>query len=233
MEMAVQAVEWGAENEYALTTAGIQFAFLHQFRDEPESCRFWAEATIRLAETQGFPFRATQAEMLAGWCDGVEGDPVAAIEEIASGLARYRETGARMDEPYFLGLLADIELRAGRPAEALAWLDEAATVIAATTRSFFYEPELHRLRALALMAGNDEAARGEADDLLEEAAGAAEAQHSPVLAMRAAVTRVESGIGDPVEARRRMEELIPRLSAHPGLPDVQRAMAALGADPAR
>jgi hypothetical protein len=48
-----------------------------------------------------------------------------------------------MDRPYFLGLLADACLHAGRREEGLAAVSEAL----APGRPFFYEPELRRLES--------------------------------------------------------------------------------------
>ena len=61
-----------------------------------------------------------------------------------------RMTGARLDDPYYLGLLADGYLRAGELDAARAALDEGLER-SVRDGAPFYEPELLRLRALVLL----------------------------------------------------------------------------------
>ncbi|MGI9622288.1 MAG: AAA family ATPase, partial [Acidimicrobiales bacterium] len=126
-DMADRAIHWGAQNHYALATARIQYAFLSQYRGDREACKAWAESTIGLALDQGFPFRTAQAELLVAWSRIGQGNQVARLRE---GLDRYREFGARMDEPYFLGLLAEAATEVDDPDTALHVLDEAEAIVA-------------------------------------------------------------------------------------------------------
>ena len=79
------------------------------------------------------------------------------MREITGGLAASRATGARMDDPHYLALLAEAHLRARRRSTAgLAAVAEALE-LARRERSLFYEPELHRLDgALHAVAGDAE-----------------------------------------------------------------------------
>jgi len=75
------------------------------------------------------------------------------VREISEGLAASRATGARMDDPHYLALLADALLRAGAIDAGLAAVEEALE-LAGRERSLFYEPELHRIGgALLVQAG--------------------------------------------------------------------------------
>ncbi|MCZ7528597.1 MAG: AAA family ATPase [Acidimicrobiia bacterium] len=198
LHLAERAVELGEQNLYALSTARVQRAFLHQFRAEPEACGRWAELAGALAEEQGFPMRNAQALILRGWVDAASGR-AGGVEGIAEGLALFRSFGARLTEPYFLGLQADALLAAGEPVEAMARLDEALTGMRETTRSFFYEPELHRLRARAVTASGGPGAPESARELLDLALETAERSSSPPLALRAATDRLrlERDHGEP------------------------------------
>ena len=193
-QMAAQAVEWGAINEYALSAAFIQNAFLNQYRGDTQQCRRWAGRATALADVQGFPFRTAQARLLDAWCTAAEGDAADGMDALDGAFESYCTFGARMDEPYYLGLMADAALRAGRVEDALRRLGEAATAISETTRTFFYEPELTRLRAVA-MARQDDAAT--AALLLAQAAEEAAEHGAASFALRIALTRIDLGFGGP------------------------------------
>ncbi|MDX2379834.1 MAG: AAA family ATPase [Acidimicrobiia bacterium] len=188
--MVDRAIEWAATNEYAGATAFIQRAFLEQYRADVTACRSWAGQAIMVAEEHGFPFRAAQARILDAWCEAVEpiGPNRPGWETVHAAFADYRTYGARMDEPYYLGLIADAALRQGEADAALAHLDQAASVIEATTRTFFYEPELLRLRAAAVAQQGD---RATAMVLLDDAGALAAKYGATPFARRIELTRSE------------------------------------------
>src|SRR5690606_15768724 len=124
-----RAIAIGEQHLYALSTAQVQRAFLHQLRGEPQECREWALAAMELAESQGFPMRAIQAQMLLGWAEAIEGSAEGRTR-IADALERFRATGARLSEPYFLGILADAALVDDRVEDAIELLDEALASMA-------------------------------------------------------------------------------------------------------
>jgi len=88
-----------------------------------------------------------------GWAQAVEGDPAGGAARLRQALARSAETGAQATRPLLLGLLAEAEQLAGRPAEALRLLDDA---LAQASRSGerYCEAELHRLKGESLVAGS-------------------------------------------------------------------------------
>jgi predicted ATPase len=95
-----------------------------------------------------------------------------------------RATGARMDEPHYLGLLGDAYLRAGELEAATGAIDEALEV-STRDRSLFYEPELLRLRAIVLERSGGDEALDEAESALREAVDIARHQDSRSLELRA------------------------------------------------
>ena len=161
LERATRALELARDpsRAYSLATARAQMAVVHQCRREPEAALEWAEATIAGAQQLGYLYREAMGRVLRGWSLALLGDPEQGVREINAGLAASRGTGARMDDPHYLGLLADAHLRARRRADAgLAAVAEALEH-ARRERSLFYEPELHRLDgALRAVAGDAEAA---------------------------------------------------------------------------
>jgi predicted ATPase len=207
----------------------VQRAFLHQFRDEADPCGQWADATIELAEKQGFPMRAIQATMLRGWVDAATGTPDAGAARIADGLQQYRSLRARLSEPYFLGLNASAQLLARQPHQALDLLDEAFDNMNETTRSFFYMPELHLLRAQAHLQIDDQGAVRAARDALDLGLAGAKDLSSPPLALRLTTERLrlENEHGDPGPWRSALADIVAQFQGEADIVDVLTARALL------
>jgi DNA-binding winged helix-turn-helix (wHTH) protein/tetratricopeptide (TPR) repeat protein len=149
LRMMAQALDTAGELAYSfsLSHAHEHAAYLHQYRLEPDQVREHAEVTIRLARAGGYRYREATGTMLHGWATAGD-DLGGGLDELRRGLEAYRATGAAMDLPYFLALLADVLLRVGGLDEASAALDEARTL--PRGRAYYYEPELLRLRAAVL-----------------------------------------------------------------------------------
>lgn len=162
---------------YGLAGALAQRARLRQHRDEPEAAREDAVACAAVAERGGFPYFQAVGTMVRGWAAGALGDPGAGLEDLRAGLAAHAATGAAMDRPYFLALLAETLDRAGRRDEAVATIDEALAALP-DGRPFYYEAELWRLRGE--LADDAEAAR--------RAVAVARRQGAVALERRAAAT---------------------------------------------
>ena len=230
LRLAERAVALAERNRYALSTAVQQRAMLHQVRGEPEATITWAERCRQVGEEQDFPMRTIQADIYKGWALGVSGDTEEGTRLLADGIARFRAAGATLNEAYYLGLHADALLHGGEPDLALGLLDEALATMTATTRSYFFEPELHRLRARALLDAAGEGAAASARAALDEAAGAAERQGSPTLRLRAAADRLalEAGNGgDPAPWAEAVTDLLATFDGQQPTPDVERARALL------
>jgi tetratricopeptide (TPR) repeat protein len=226
LERAQQAVLVAEEpgNIYGLTLARAQAAILHQCRDEPEQTRDWAEATLVLARRQGFPYRIATGQVLHGWAVARLGDTETGIAELREGLQTALDTGAEMDHPYFLALLADASLQAGQPEEALAVTDEALGRMG--QRRFFYEAELLRLKASSLQQLGRTT---EAADCLDRALAVARSQSSPPLVLRAAtdIARARNAAGDREGAQALLLEAIALFPAGDATPDLAEASALL------
>src|SRR5829696_8273749 len=154
---------------YSLATARAQMAVVHQCRREPDAALEWAEATIAAAQRLGYVYREAMGRVLRGWALAQLGDAPQGVREVTEGLAASRGTGARMDDPHYLALLADAQLRTGDVETGLAAV-AAALELVRRERSLFYEPELHRLDgALRAAAGHADVAESSLRRGLERA----------------------------------------------------------------
>ena len=214
---------------YSLATARAQIAVVHQCRREPEAAIEWAEATIAAAQQLGYAYRESMGRVLRGWALAALGDPEQGVREIVAGLAGSRATGAHMDDPHYLALLAEAHLRAGDVERGLAAVARALA-LARRERSLFYEPELHRLEGALLAASGDPRGAAEA---LRRGLERARAQSSLSLELRIA-TDLARLLPDPAgaaEARVAVAAAHARFTEGAGTRDLRDAAAVLERTP--
>ncbi len=178
------------QRAYSLAAAQAQMTVLLQLRRDAEGASTWAEATAALATDLGYPYRAAMGRILGGWALGARGRHDEGLADLEEGLAAARATGVRMDDPYFLALLGETYLDAGRIVEAFDAADEAIAT-ARRERALFYVAELLRLRARITIAAEGDPEEAEA--LLYDALAVAREQGARALELRAATTLAELG----------------------------------------
>jgi len=216
---------------YSLATARAQIAVVHQCRREPEAAIAWADATIAAAQELGYSYREAMGRVLRGWALSSLGDTDQGIREITEGLAASRATGARMDDPHYLGLLADAHLRAGAIDAGLSAVAEALE-LAGRERSLFYEPELHRVAGALLLQSGDPA---EAERRLRTGLARAREQGSAALELRLAtdLARLAPDSASAAEARAAVALAYNAFEEGHGTRDLREAAAVLGLSPAQ
>ena len=167
--------------EYALHHSG----WLHQH------CRLGAKAQaagdeqIRIAIEQGFLFWHASGTLYSASGMLLQGRLEQGIRLLQSGLQAYRGTGAELAVPYYLSILADACLRAGRLGEARAALEEALSLVEKNDERF-QEAELQRLQGeLALAESGNQAA---ALEFFQRAIGTARRQQSRAWELRATMS---------------------------------------------
>ena len=200
LERARRTLELGERlgSAHARGFAHAQVALLACMRDDPDAARVHAEAAIDASRLGGFHYRTAMGLVARGWALAARGDHEEGIAELRRGVQLSRATGARMDDAFYLGLLADACARAGRGDEALAALEEARAEVPRGGR-FFWEAELGRLRGeLLVRAGRPE----EGEDALRRALETARRQGSPTLERRArtSLARILRAAGSTGEA---------------------------------
>ena len=224
LEHAEQARELATTHPYSLASAEVQLAYLHQYRGEAEAALAWAGRALATASGHGFPIRAVQAAILGGWALAMTSADSGGVEQLRSGLAGYLATGAELDHPYYLGLLADALATTTGPSEGLVVVEEAIRLVG-TERPFYYLPELHRIRGdlLAREGRADQAAAAYAR-AIELAAG-----HGTRSAeLRAALHRCRVQDRSPTEAdRAHLRQLYDQFEEGFGTPDLVAAKALL------
>jgi predicted ATPase len=110
---------------------------------------------MRIAQEQQYAYVAALGEMMAGWIDGLRGDPERGADRISAGLAAFCATGSEIVVPFFRTVQAELLLERGRAREALELLEEAMRRIEQSGERW-QEAEVHRVRGntLAALAGD-------------------------------------------------------------------------------
>jgi len=189
-----------------------------------------AQEAVAHAGRNGLPHYLARARSIQAWIDGTLRADEGALAAHKEAMATLRQVGDEEDFTFFLDLLAERLLALGHHAEALAALDEARAAFAQNRGVRYWEPELLRHTALALLAAQGEGSHRDVEALLEEARALALKRGHVALALRAALTLAETPI-DPPRHRRRLGEVL-ALLAHPEeLSEGRRATELLGRAP--
>jgi len=149
-------------------------------------------------------------------------------ELIEHGLHRFREAGATLNEAYYLGMHAEALVLGDQPAEGAALIDHAMSI--STSRGYFYEAELWRVRARCSSASEEHGLTA-ARDALDTGADIARRQGAIALELRVVTDRVEleDAHGDAAPWRSRLAELVSVYDGQRPVPWVLRAQSLLDA----
>ena len=188
-------VSHGFTLAYVLAVA----ATFQQMRRDAAAAREVADAAVALTSELEIRFWRGWAMVPQGWALAEGGEIEAGIAKVQEGLEAQRATGALMNRPYGLAVLAELQGKAGRIDDALTGLDEALALVMETSETF-WQPEIHRLKGNLLLRRGG--ALGEAEACLGRALDLARQQSSRLLELRAAVSlgHVWRGQGRSAEA---------------------------------
>ncbi len=171
---------------FSLGYALMLSALFHSFRREVRLTQERAEAVIILATDQGFPQWKAVGALLRGWTLAHQERAKEGIEQLTQGLRAVRAMGAKINQSYFLALLAEAHGIMGQPAEGLMTLTEALT-LTDTTGERWYQSELYRLKGeLLLQHSSDNHA--EAETCFHHALDIARNQQAKSFELRAATS---------------------------------------------
>jgi TOMM system kinase/cyclase fusion protein len=182
-------------------------AYLHQLRREGQAAQERAAAIIALSTDQGFPFWGACGTILRGWALAEQGQSAEGIAQMCQGIAALRATGAELQRPYCLALLAEAYGQAGQADEGLRVLAEALTAVH-TTGERQHEAELYRLKG-ELLLKQDVPDEQEAESCFCRAVDVARQQQAKSFELRAAMSlsRLWQPQGKSAEARQLLEPI--------------------------
>ena len=175
---------------FSLTSALLWAAILHQCRREARAAQEQAAAATTLATEQGFTQWVAWGTILHGWALAAQGQHEGGVAEIRQGLAAAPlAVGGKTWQPYFLGLLAEVNWEGGHPEEGLNALTEALAVME-TTQARYYGAELYRLQGTLLLnaACGVRHAALTPEECFQKALCIARDQHAKTLELRASTS---------------------------------------------
>jgi predicted ATPase len=128
---------------------------IHQWRREAPAAQEQAEMSMAFSREQGFALWVPGGIVLHGWALTAQGQMEEGITHMRQGMTAWQATGAEVDRPYYLALLAEGYGKAGRAEAGLHVLAEALAVVD-TIEERYYEAELYRLQGELLLARSTE-----------------------------------------------------------------------------
>jgi adenylate cyclase len=197
-----------------------------QFRGETAQLARRAEDLRRLSTERGFSVWIAWATFFEGWAAGARADEADGIALMERGLDAWYAAGTRIGEPYFLALLSERCLCAGRIDAAGERLAEARDQVEKSGERW-WEAELHRLQGEVLLAAGDgDRDRGDrAEACFRRALEVASRQGATSLELRAALSL--SRFGNSPDAHQLLGEVVGRFTEGHDTADLRAAQAQL------
>jgi class 3 adenylate cyclase/predicted ATPase len=176
---AIEALNLPACTVYALACAMMVYFARRDYATLQQN----SETLFQLANEGGFLLWAAQGRIYRGWVQAMKENADAGIAEMKAGFESYHLTGSELMMPQWQLMLAEAQLRAGRPGEALAALSRGMAHVN-DFQEHVHEPELHRLRGEILIA---QGAGSAGETSLLRAMEIARTQKARMLELRAAI----------------------------------------------
>ena len=210
-----------------LTWVFCHGAIISQFRRAVPATYERAEAAIALGTAQGFQHVVAWSTVLLGWALAMQGQGEVGITQMRQGLTDWQRTGAEMDRPHLLALLAEGYATVGQTELGLAILTEALATAEAHEQRF-YEAELYRLKGVLLLAQSADQ-HAEAADCWHQALVIARHQQARSLELRTAISlsRLWQQQGKHAEARELLAPIYGWFTEGFDTADLQEARALL------
>ncbi len=225
LQLSKQSIDLAIEINHPFTTTYAQFfhGIAYQLSGDVANTLMQAEKTIALSEKYDFVFWQPTGKMLKSWAL-MQGSPteeyLAMFEE---DFQAYRLSGARVAIPFFTALLVGCYLQLGKSARAIPAIDQCLQQINQSGQRFF-EPELYRLKAAALLMEED-VDQINAEEQLHHAINLATQQSSHALLLRAScdLCRLWQQQGNHTQAKHQLTSVLELYDARQTSVDLSRA----------
>jgi tetratricopeptide (TPR) repeat protein len=217
------AVQHAHTHAYAWYYASV----LHALRGEPAIAQSYAERCLTISEQQGFRQWLGLAQAIRGICAAVLDASAGRLDEVKAALDEYQRAGYQLGLTAQFVLLCPALLLRNEPEAALEVIDQGLAIVSHNSERFF-EAELYRLKARALLMRG--ASDAEAEALLDQALRTARNQQARSLELRAAtdLARLWMNQGKRAEARDVLSAIYARFTEGFDTQDLNNAKTLLG-----
>ena len=203
-------------------------ALASTIRRDAEAARSEAARVIDLSRTHGLAQYLAYGEICMGWALANLGSSATGLAMVRRALNDQKEQDSSYWRPWFMGLLADLELTAGNPEAALQICDDALA-LAKETGEAWSDAALLRLRGdilLRLDPNNHTAV----ETAYDEAVRIARAQGARTFELEAAhaLAKLYRATGRPAEAHGVLGDALEGFAPTPEMPEIAQAQASAG-----
>jgi class 3 adenylate cyclase/tetratricopeptide (TPR) repeat protein len=173
---------------------------LHALRGEPAIAQGYAERCLAISEQHGFRQWLGLAHAIRGISAAVLNASAGRLDEVKTALDQYQRAGYQLGVTAQFVLLCPALLLRNESEAALELIDHGLAIVSHNSERFF-EAELYRLKARALLVRG--APNAEVESLLDQALQTAHGQQARSLELRAAtdLARLWRDQGKRIEAR--------------------------------
>ena len=206
----------------AIIAAGYS-AVLHQLERDADAMRAQCEATVQASTRHQFSYYEYWCALLDQWAAGVCDKNAVDLGDMLRGVEHFKATDSRARLPYWLSLVAEIQLLRNELDGAQQQLEEAFASSEAH-QDHWWDAELHRLNAELLLRQGADSQAVRASYL--RAIEVAQQQHARALELRATLDLARSQPDDR-DARAQLTILCDSLAAGGENRDVTAARAFL------
>lgn len=160
-------------------------AWADQLQDDREGCSEKAREAIHLAMEKGFPYWLSIGKVMQEWVNATENPAASAIQRLRDRVTDHHALGTNLFMPTFLGLVAEVALRAGQIHVCEDALNEARQFLERTGERW-WEAEICRLQGEVVRQRNGDLV--EAERLLEKSLALARERNAKSLELRSALS---------------------------------------------
>ncbi|MGB5528094.1 MAG: AAA family ATPase [Gemmatimonadota bacterium] len=217
------------DHPYSFAWCNTWGVTVDMFQGRTERVARRCESAMRVAGEQEYAYVTALGTMIRGWLAGQLGDLEAGARGMDDGLKAFQATGAEIAVPFFKTLRAEQLVRAGRSAEALRLLDDAATRIRRWGERW-QEAEVYRVRGNALSAGNGDPLPAEAEAAYRSAIDIAKAGGAKAWELSASTDYARQLVraGRRGDAAELLEPILEGCDPAMAMPDAERAREIMG-----
>ncbi len=169
----------------SLAFALFQVGLLAAMERDAVAAERCTKELLALSREQGFQLHEIWGRAIAGWAIGKLGRRAEGASQLRKAISGLTKSGQRVYLPFYLGLLAELQIEGGELDGALQALERAAELIERTHEKW-WQADLHRLTGEALLAKGAGSLK-DAEAHFKQALDLAHAAGAKSLELRAAI----------------------------------------------